>query len=143
MTPNKPCWSDKALEALANAIAALQRKARVLLVEDEPMQAEYLRECISVYPSEITVKSSSREAILAIIANKYDIVFLDLKLRGNHGLDVLRNAKLLTDPPPILVVTAFARDEDATAAHSLGAVTVLEKPISHEFLRALFRGINS
>lgn len=143
MTTNKPCWSDKALEALVNAIAALQRKARVLLVEDDPMQAAFMQECISIYPSEITIKASSREAILAIIANKYDVVFLDLKLRGNHGLDVLRNAKLLIDPPPILVVTAFAHDEDAESARALGAVTIMDKPLSHEFLRALFGRIHA
>jgi len=142
MPTNEPHWADAALEQLANAIAGLQRKARVLIVEDDPMQATFLQECLAIYPCEIVVKTSSKDAIDSIAASKFDVVFLDLRLKGNHGLNVLQNAKVLIEPPPFLVVTAFAREEDATAARNLGAMTILEKPISREFLENLFGAIH-
>ncbi|WP_138481178.1 LytR/AlgR family response regulator transcription factor [Dyadobacter bucti] len=110
-------------------------KLRAILVDDEPHAIEVLDNYLGNF-SEIEVIARCRNAIQAfqiLQQNKIDLMFLDVKMPGLKGTDLLRS---LTTPPKVIFTTAY--EDYALAGFDLNAVDYLLKPIPFErFLRAM------
>jgi DNA-binding NarL/FixJ family response regulator len=82
---------------------------RVLVADDHPLYRDALREVLSqVCPEAELFEAASQAEVLALVISDsaYDLILLDLKLPGAHGLSCLRetrNRALLT---PIVVISA-------------------------------------
>lgn len=108
---------------------------RVLIVDDEPIARQILREHLEALP-DITIAGEAadgNEAVEQIQTLNPDLVFLDLQMPQLGGLAV---AKSLRGPrmPLIIFVTAF--EQHALEAFDAGAVDYLLKPVREERLAA-------
>jgi two-component system LytT family response regulator len=107
---------------------------RTLLVDDEPVARQVLREELDAFPDiEIAGEAENgRQALQKIAELQPDLVFLDLQMPGMSGFEVVRN---LSGPhlPAVVIVTAF--DQYAIEAFDAGAVDYLLKPISETRLQ--------
>lgn len=65
--------------------------------------------------------------------DRFDVVFLDMKMPDLDGLDIARMIGRFEDPPAIVFVTAF--DTPASDAFDLGVVDYLRKPVAADRLR--------
>jgi len=78
--------------------------------------------------------ATEREEAQALIANvSYCAVIADLRLLGSDsgdGLDVVRAARGVPDPPPVIVVTGYPSDETRRAATAAGATAFFAKPFA-------------
>ncbi len=106
---------------------------RTLIVDDEPVARQVLREELRGSGDiEIVAEAEDGNAALAAIERaRPELVFLDLKMPGMGGLEVIRR---LTGGvlPMVIIVTAY--DEHAVHAFDLGALDYLLKPVSRERL---------
>src|SRR6516162_8830815 len=111
-----------------------QRAMKVLIVDDEPIAREVLREELELSPEVLVVGEAGdgREALQKIANLQPDVVFLDLQMPVMSGFEVVRN---LTGPslPVIVIVTAF--DQHAVDAFEAGAIDYLLKPVGELRLR--------
>lgn len=101
--------------------------ARVLIVDDEPLARDRIREMLKDYP-EMEVIGEARngvEAIELIKSNSPDLVFLDVQMPDLNGFEVLQNLNA-NNLPLIIFVTAF--DQHAIHAFDVHAVDYLTKP---------------
>lgn len=110
-------------------------RIRTLIVDDEPHAVEIIKKYSANIP-EIEVVDTCNNAIKAfqILQNtKVDLVFLDIKMPGLSGTDLVRSLKF---PPMIIFTTAY--QEYAIDGFDLNAVDYLLKPIPlNRFLRAI------
>ena len=110
---------------------------RVLVVDDEePALAEMrfrLEEMDEPTFSQLDVASTAGEALRALRANRYDVVFLDIQMPGLSGLELAEVVADLPHRPAIVFVTAY--EEHAVRAFEVGASDYLLKPLSPERLR--------
>ena len=109
-------------------------KIRALIVDDEPAARGLLRQMLGEEPGVCVVgECENGEAAVRWLAEKEaDLVFLDIRMPGLDGFDVLRE----TDPadlPPVVFVTAH--DEFAVRAFEAQAWDYLLKPFDAERLR--------
>jgi DNA-binding response OmpR family regulator len=113
----------------------------VLIVEDEPdMVATYER--LLRRHGYRTIAARSRAAGLAAIEiGPPDLLIVDLRLSDGDGLDVVRAARALATPPPVIVVSGFTSGASREAATLAGAIAVLNKPFSTEAFTKLVRAI--
>jgi len=115
------------------------KEARVLIVDDEALARERVRTLLSSAPGVTVVGecSGGREAVETIIAERPDLVFLDIQMPDLNGFEVLE-AVAPEWLPAVVFVTAH--DEYALRAFDVHAIDYLLKPIEPErFTRALGR----
>lgn len=109
----------------------MNRKIRALLVDDEPHARKGLHTLLSNIPDiEIAGEAvDGQKAVEAIRNLSPDLVFLDVKMPGLNGLEVI--AEIGPDRmPPVIFITAY--NEYAVAAFEANAIDYLLKPFSDE-----------
>lgn len=112
----------------------LMTPIRTLLVDDEPIARQVLREELESVPDVEVIGEAPNgvDALQAIEALRPDLVLLDLQMPGMDGFEVVRS--LNPQPGPLIViVTAF--DQHAIQAFEAGAVDYLLKPVGTERLQ--------
>lgn len=104
---------------------------RALICEDEPLGVRAIREYLrGVDWVEIVGEArDGREALRLIHKLEPDLVFMDVRMPGMSGVEVLRAVE---SRPAVVFTTAF--DEYAIPAFELGAVDYLVKPFGRERL---------
>jgi NtrC-family two-component system response regulator AlgB len=109
----------------------------VLVVDDEKNIRQTLRVCLEAAGATVTEAASAQAAMDAIGRSPYDIVFLDVRLGTQSGLDLI--PQLLAENPNvvIVVVTAYATIETAVDAIRRGAWDYLPKPFTPAQIRQL------
>ncbi len=103
---------------------------RVLLVDDESLAREMLREMLQDDP-QVTIVGEScngREALEAIRAHSPDLIFLDVQMPELGGFEVLE--ALGKEIPQVIFVTAY--DQYAVRAFEVHALDYLLKPFDQE-----------
>ena len=107
----------------------LEEARRILVVEDDPVIAELLKDYLEVSAFAVVVCADGTKGMEAVRAGGVDLILLDLMLPGIDGYEVLRLAREVTDIP-ILVVSARREDIDKIRAFGLGADDFIAKPFS-------------
>jgi two-component system copper resistance phosphate regulon response regulator CusR len=105
------------------------RLMKILVVEDEPKLAEYLRKALTESSYVVDVAHSGPEGRYLAIEGQYDLVLLDVMLPGLDGFAVLR--ELRRDKHiPVLMLTARDKVEDRVKGLQAGADDYLVKPFA-------------
>lgn len=112
--------------------------ARVLIVDDQPEVRRICRFAIQSEVGQITEVGSGPDALRELLAERYDLVLLDVDLPGKSGDDVLR--ELRSHPPvpnlKVIMLSGRANGDDLAAHLANGADDFLTKPFSLVQLRA-------
>ncbi len=120
--------------------AVNQFPIRALIVDDEPIAREVLRDELQLLPDiEIVGEADTGLSALEQIASRVpDVVLLDLQMPGLGGFEVIQRLQGGPHLPAIIVVTAY--DQYAIRAFESGAIDYLLKPVSQaRLLQALER----
>ncbi len=121
----------------------MAEKIRILIVDDDVGTAETLGDILEASGYEIQLAADGPEALSRFKATPFDVVFLDIKMPGMDGIEVLRRMKGLADVPAVMM-TAYALPGLIAEAEREGVVAVLAKPLPVErvldFLAALAPG---
>lgn len=114
---------------------------RVLLVEDDEMIGQSLREALAGNGWSVDWVKDGLLAQSAIEDGDYACVLLDLGLPKRDGVEVLRKARASGDATPVLVLTARDGLDDRVAGLDLGADDYLLKPYELRELLARMRAV--
>lgn len=109
----------------------------LLLVEDKPELRAMLRKALERMGYSVDEAPDGSAAIEKLRARRYLLVLSDLKLPGNSGLEVLREAKRVEPTLPVMLVTAYGSVEEAVTAMKEGAFDFVQKPVDLDHLKLL------
>ena len=130
--------------------------ARVLLVEDNPINQEIGKAMIEGFGLQVDLADNGKEAIEVMSRVHYDLVFMDCQMPGMDGYEATRhvreheksgyqgqgngdryNATLPTEQPhvPIIALTAHALEGDREKCLASGMDDYMTKPFSQKQLR--------
>src|SRR5271166_1491877 len=107
-------------------------RIRAVIVEDEPLAAEYLATLLDdTWQVEVVATATDSESGLRLCAElRPDAVFLDINLPGKDGVSLASQLAMLPQPPRLVFTTGNANR--ATDAFRLEAVDYLLKPLDPE-----------
>jgi len=140
--------SDRVLDALGKAVAPLPAGderasaeaaygARVLLVEDNPINALLASKLLEREGCSIDRASSAEAAMIAAAQSHYDLILMDRRLPGVDGLTATRRLRSAGVTAPIVALTADAFEEDRAACLGAGMDDFLTKPLDPQALRGI------
>ncbi|MBV9236578.1 MAG: response regulator transcription factor [Xanthobacteraceae bacterium] len=111
---------------------------RVLIVDDEPPIRKLLRMGLGTQGYEVIDATNGKTALDAM-ANKPDLVILDLGLPDMQGMDLLRRLRAQNEGVPIVVLSSRGDEAAKVAALDLGADDYVTKPFGMDELLARIR----
>ena len=114
---------------------------RVLLVEDDTMIGESLREALRRQAMACDWVRDGRAAEAGLASERFDAVLLDLGLPQRDGLEVLRSLRARGDATPVIVLTARDALPDKVTGLDSGADDYLVKPFELDELLARLRAL--
>jgi DNA-binding NtrC family response regulator len=113
----------------------MQMKSRVLLVEDEPMVLDSLRELVSRENKyQIDVAENGTIARNKALRESYSVIITDLMLRDITGIDLLKSLKSQTPETQVIMMSGRGTIDFAVEAMKIGAFDFLTKPYSSSHL---------
>ena len=106
---------------------------RVLVVDDEPQLAEVVREFLGDR-YDVEVANSGPEAIAAFRRRRPDVVFLDIRMPGPNGLEVLRILRETDATVPVIMVTVDTEVGMMQECLREGAFAYVPKPFDLNYM---------
>jgi NtrC-family two-component system response regulator AlgB len=108
----------------------------LLVIDDEASLRRTLRTALESMGHRVAEAADSKQALALVLRQRFDLAFLDLRLGGENGLDLLPRLLFATDHRlQVVIVTAFAAIDSAVEAMRKGAFDYLPKPFTPAQLR--------
>jgi acetyl-CoA synthetase len=124
----------------AEAQAARSRlRGRVLVVDDEPFVAEFMRELLDSWGLEASVAGEPEAALamLRVNASSYDLVITDQTMPRMSGLQLAEEIGRMSAAPPVVLYTGYADAVDPAKLSTAGVKGLVRKPLEPGELRAV------
>src|SRR5262245_39296559 len=109
-------------------------KSRILVVDDEPAIRDTMRMILEYDGYDVVLAATGQEALQLAERDNPDLVFLDVKMPGMDGLEVLGRLKATNETLPVVIVSAHGSTTTALEAGRLGAFRFIEKPLSKDYV---------
>jgi two-component system nitrogen regulation response regulator NtrX len=109
-------------------------KARVLVIDDEPAIRDTLRMILEYDGHDVALAGSGQEGLALAEREPPDLVFLDIKMPGMDGLEVLTRLRAQSESLPVVMISAHGTAASALEAGRLGAFRFIEKPLSKDYV---------
>jgi len=105
-----------------------QKAKPILVVEDESIMRESLRDWLAEAGYHVETAEEGEKALKAIAERDFGLLILDLRLPGTGGIDLLRQARAKRPQLKGIIITAYPSVQTAVEAMKEGAVDYLSKP---------------
>ncbi len=115
---------------------------RVMVVDDDTLGREYLCEALIRCGYEVTPMSDGQQAITKLSKEGYDLIFLDMKMPGMCGMEVLEKVKNISPETVVILMTAYGTIETAVEAMKKGAYDYIIKPFSPDQIEHVISRVN-
>ena len=109
-------------------------KSRILVIDDEAGIRDSMRRTLEYQGYQFIGASSGQEGIALIDRDPPDLVFLDIKMPGMDGLEVLDRIKAAHPEVPVVMVSGHGTAQTGYDASKRGASGFIEKPFSEPVL---------
>jgi len=123
----------------AEQIKGGEKMKPILIVEDEAIMRESLRDWLTDSGYQVETAEEGKEALKTIAEQDFGIVILDLKLPGRDGVEVLKEARAKRPQLKGVIITAYPSIQTAVEAMKEGAVDYLTKPFDLNDLEKIIR----
>jgi len=112
---------------------------RILVIDDEPGIRQALGQLLEYEGFEVRTASNGTEGITQYDAFRPQLVFLDVKMAGLDGLEVLKRLRQADPEATVVMISGHATIQTAVEATQLGAYDILEKPLDTDRVLVLLR----
>ena len=112
---------------------------RILVIDDEPGIRHALSQLLEYEGYEVHAAGGGSEGLALYEKTKPHLVFLDVKMAGIDGLEVLKRLRQLDPAATVVMISGHATIQTAVEATQLGAYDILEKPLDTDRVLVLLR----
>jgi len=115
----------------------MKKKIKLLVVDDEAIVRESLRDWLSDVGHQVLTAENGPQALEIIKREKPGIVIADLVMPGMDGIELMKRAKEISPDIEVIIITAYGSIPTAITAMREGAYDYIEKPFCPERVELL------
>ena len=104
--------------------------ANVLIIDDDRDVARMLAKMILKIDHQAEYELTLTGGVKKALSGDFDVIFLDVRMPDGNGLEALRQLRMLSDPPEVIIITGIGDPDGAELAIKNGAWDYLQKPLS-------------
>ena len=112
---------------------------RILIVDDEAFIRENLERILGEDGYRPYSTDNGDDAVMEVSEADVDLVFLDLNLGAESGLDVLRSMREVDPEVLVIIITGYGTVESAVEALKMGAYDYIKKPFKADAIRLIVK----
>jgi two-component system response regulator HydG len=116
-------------------------KLKIMIVDDEMIVRESFRHWFEKIGHEVDTAASGPDALKKLDKTAFDLLFVDIKMPGMNGIDLLQRIKADYPDTTVVIITAYGSIETAVTAMKLGASDYLLKPFKPDHLTLVMEKI--
>jgi two-component system sensor histidine kinase/response regulator len=120
-------------------VQKMENKAKILIIDDEDIVLDSCTQILAKGNYDLVTARNGMLGLEQVKLYKPDLVFVDLKMPGISGFDVLNRIEEIDPTIVTVVITGFATVDSAIEAMKKGAYDFLPKPFTPDELRAITR----
>jgi signal transduction histidine kinase len=112
---------------------------QILIVDDEPKNLVVLETILDDPDYRLVRAHSADEALLALVAEQFALLILDIRMPGMTGFElaeVIKKRKKTAQVPIIFLTAYYSEDQHVLEGYGSGAVDYLHKPVNAQILRS-------
>jgi two-component system OmpR family response regulator len=131
-------WACSGIEIPACSVALLntERAVRILVIEDDPTLAEYVRKGLDELGFTVDIAADGKDGLLLATSETYDAIVVDRMLPQVDGLTVVRTLRVTNKTVPVLFLSALGEVDDRVQGLEAGGDDYLTKPFAFSELKA-------
>ena len=117
---------------------------RILVIDDDEAVRKVFLLALEETDFQVDTAPSGQKGVEIAEEQKYDLIYLDLKMPGMNGVETLRKLRAIDPDVPVYIITAFYGEflEELNQAKREGlAFEIMKKPLTMEQLVTLTKGI--
>lgn len=126
---------ERIMEHLAIKVLLMNRKARVLIVDDEEIARKNLEHILTKENYEVVTAPDGERAVQELEGSTFDVVLTDLRMGKVDGMNLLERVKIKYPDTRVVVVTGYASVPSAIEAMQKGAFYYISKPFKLDEVR--------
>ncbi len=107
---------------------------KVLVVDDDPVVRKSFDRVLTSKGYAVITAENGEEALRKLSAEKYDVVYTDIRMPGMSGLEVAEKVKARQPWTPVVIITGYGNDAAEARAKAAGVANFLHKPLSPELI---------
>lgn len=119
----------------------VERTPKILIVDDDPRLRDLLRRYLGENGFNVLVSENGEAMKRLWVREHFDVLILDLMMRGEDGLAILKRLRAEKDMTPVIMLTARGEDVDRILGLELGADDYLGKPFNPRELLARIHAV--
>lgn len=113
--------------------------SKFLVIDDTKNIRMLLKTCLEIEGHDVYIASDGNEALDLMSSDKFDLIFMDIKMPKISGTEVLRKMRDLGISTPVIIMTAFGTVKNAVECTKLGAISYLQKPFTSEKVKNVLK----
>ncbi len=114
---------------------------RILIVDDDDMVREALKDFLEFHDFAITAVDSAAQALQTLAGNDFDLVISDLVMPKMDGIALIKAIREAGKEIPLLVMTGFASIEYAVESMKAGATDFITKPLKFDHIMLIINRV--
>jgi len=114
---------------------------QIMIVDDEQIVRESFRTWFGKFGHRVDAAASGAEALQKLEGTPFDLLFVDIKMPGMNGIELLEKVKAGYPDTSVVIITAYGSIETAVTAMKLGASDYLLKPFKPDHLNLVLEKI--
>ncbi|MFC1992713.1 response regulator [Chloroflexota bacterium] len=103
-------------------------RARILVIDDDELIRSLFKEILEDQGHIVVTADTSAKGLSYVMQRDFDLVFLDLKMSGTDGAEILREMKGVRRKLPVVIITGYPDSDIMDRAMKQGSLGIMLKP---------------
>ncbi|MDR4498002.1 MAG: sigma-54 dependent transcriptional regulator [Candidatus Scalindua sp.] len=117
---------------------------KIMVVDDDQNVLKVIKMRLEANHYQVATAFQAAKAVKIAQDRMFDLALVDLKLRGENGIELMENLHQINPEMPIIILTSYGTIETAVEAMKKGAYSYVTKPFNYkELLQQIKNGLES